>query len=177
MLLSNLTLVGWSELHGPGIKSAMCRQAAPFFAELARTFFQEATPHDSAVVAVTSSLAELYVLFDQSPMFLTDDAVARASDLVLDLGSAYQRLRAHSRTHGQLFWQVKHKAHMLQHLPFFAGVINPRIVSCYAAEGQMGTSSKVWARSMSGAWGAHAQHTVLVKRSLALWLRLELNLC
>ena len=96
----------------------MCRQGAPFFLELATEYYGPRVPHhDADIMTVVNSLNEIYLLFDRSPMFLDATCLAALETLTLDFGTAYQRLRENSRVSGQLMWQVKHKLHMMQHMP------------------------------------------------------------
>ena len=55
-----------------------------------------------------------------------------------------------------------------------ASVINPRYIQCYADEGQMGMTSKVWRGSMSGRYEASAQRVVLTKRVVGVMVRLDM---
>ena len=59
------------------------------------------------------------------------------------------------------------------HIPLYASVLNPRFVQNYAEESFIGSTTKVWHRSMFGPYKKVTQSTVLLKRSLALLLRLE----
>ena len=51
---------GWAELVGSAIKAAQTRAAAPFFAELAREFFNSDTPEDLNTCRATSSMRDIY---------------------------------------------------------------------------------------------------------------------
>ena len=164
---------GWHELAGPAVKAANTRGSAPFFASLARAYWEDADPLGRAVRRVTATLAEMYALMAESPMFLDDATLARFREIVFDFGIAYQYLRAWAEENRLLMWQVRPKSHKAMHMPLVASVINPRCVSNYADESQIGTTTRVWKGSVTGRYKAHVQRTVLAKRWLAVLLRYE----
>eukprot|EP00969_Alexandrium_andersonii_P361366 15457387-Alexandrium_andersonii.AAC.2 len=49
LVASNLTQDGWAELHGPAIKAANTRAAAPLFFDLAMEHCADGTPQHTAV--------------------------------------------------------------------------------------------------------------------------------
>ena len=170
--LENLVLSNWAELHGPAIKAANSRHAAPLFAALARECCTEPTSHDEAVIEVTSRLEEFYDILDTASMFLTPRQQQTLSLTCEKFGVAFQRLRMISATRGQLRWQVKPKLHKMMHWPLFSAVINPKRVGCYGDESQIGSSCQVWKRCVSGRYEKIVQRNVLLKRWVALLLRL-----
>ena len=171
---SSIYLDGWAELHGPSMKAAMTRKAAPFFQELVQEFLSDGSEHHRWILEVVSNLNKLYACLEDSPMFLSDDALSRLRTNILDLGIAYQRLRQFACDANRLEWGVKPKLHKLQHIPFFAASINPRCVHCYGAESLIGTTCQVWKACVDGRFREHVQMNVLVKRLLGLLLRFEL---
>lgn len=164
---------GWAELAGPAIKAAPTRAAAPFFAHLAKEYFNSFTPGDLNTCKVTANLAEFYDIIASAPMFMTDAQLQRLRLVVDNFGIALQSLRGEAEARNQLVYQVRPKVHKAMHLPLFASIINPRCVNCYVDESQMGTSQRVWRASVKGKYSNHVQRTVLAKRWLALLLRFE----
>jgi len=174
LTLANLTNAeGWSCLAGPAIKAANTRAAAPFFAELAMQYCNNDTPQGRDICLVTRSLADMYDIMNYSPMFLDAQSLERFQTVVYDFGIALQRLRACALDNHDLSWQVRPTTHKAMHLPLMASVINPRLVSNYADESQIGTTTRVWKGSVSGRYKAHVQRIVLAKRWLAVLLRYE----
>ena len=165
---------GWADLSGPAIKAAVTRGAAGFFQSLCHEFYAGDTAFDVAIRAVLDNLAAIYKLFYESPMFLSDAAVALLKRQCIDFGENYQRLRGWAKDTGQLAWPVRPKVHKMQHLPLFAAVINPVFVQCYAEESLVGTTVRVWRRSMSGRYKGVVQKTVLLKRVAGLMCNFEL---
>jgi hypothetical protein len=163
----------WSELSGPGIKAASTRASAPFWAALAQEFFDGAGECHVVVRKVTLRLAEFYNLLASAPMFMDDATLQRLGEVVVDFGIAVQYLRSWAETNQLLFWQVRPKLHKAMHMPFEASVINPRTVSCYSDESQVGTSARVWKGSVKGKYKDHVQRAVLAKRWLAVLIRYE----
>ena len=82
-------------------------------------------------------------------------------------------LREMCRGRGILAWNVTPKMHMLQHLGSFPAKVNPRWLQNYMEESSVGTTTKVWSRSASGRYRRTVQKMVLLKRLVALMIRLE----
>jgi hypothetical protein len=174
IMLSNLTgSSGWAELAGPAIKAASTRASAPFFAMLARRYYGTASPFDTALRKCSEHLAMIYEIIQSATMFFTDAELQSLQDAVGEFGIGLQSLRGLAAADHSLLWQVRPKAHKAMHIPFFANIINPSAVNCYADESQMGTSQKVWRASVKGKYQQHIQRSVLAKRWLALVLRFE----
>ena len=89
------------------------------------------------------------------------------------MGLAYQELREISRLAGRMCFKVTPKVHKVQHLPLYSSCLNPRHVQNYAEESLIGTSTKIWARSVSGRHTQSVQPNVLVKKITGLLLRME----
>ena len=173
---ASLVLNGWTELHGPAVKAANSRHAAPLFAAMAREYCPGGTDHENLLIDVTLALEEFYEILANAEMFLSPAELARFSDVTLELGVAMMKLRHLSEGRGLHRWQVKPKVHRMAHLPGFAKCINPRRVSCYSDESHIGTCCKIWKRSLVGRYQSHIQRSALAKRWLSVVLRLELGL-
>ena len=87
-----------------------------------------------------------------------------------------QALRELSRVRGHKFWQITPKVHMIMHLSSFPGKLNPRFVQNYQEESLIGTTARIWARSAQGRYRRTIQKTVLIKKMVALMVRLERDL-
>ena len=173
LFLSNCVQSGWAELHGPAIKAANTRAAAPVFQHLCHVYMTADTARDRTVLALADCLVEFYNVLYDSPMFLSDAALDRFKKLCVLFGEQYQTLRGLSLSAGELAWPVRPKCHKMQHLPLYASVMNPTAVQCYAEESLVGTTTKCWKRSMSGRYRRSATHTVLTKRLVGLLCRFE----
>ena len=172
----NVLSDGWANLHGPAFKAAIVRSAAPFFAELTAKYCTTDSASDECLRGVTSSLAEYYTILYGEPMFLQAPVLDRLQKVCDDFGLYYQRLRELSRRSGVLAFPVRPKVHKFLHIPSIAASINPRCCQCYAEESCVGTVAKTWAGSKKGRYLQSVQRVVLVKRLLALLLRIELAL-
>ena len=172
---SNLKLNHWSEMHGPAIKAANSRNAAPLFSALAREHFDELTEEGRHILIVTSKLEEWYAALKSAGLCFTDHELHELQQITDDLTFAWQSLRAIAQKKSRLHWQIKGKAHKLCHMPFWAGILNPRIVSCYSDESHIGTVCSVWKGSMGGTYAQHVQRNVLLKRFLGVVVRYELD--
>ena len=141
--------------------------------ELATEYFSRGTDLDNNVTAVATNLHNMYGILDAAGMFLTDDELLRFDNAVVGFGVAMQGLREWGRSRSLDVWQVRPKLHKAMHLPLMSTMINPRCVSCYINESQIGTTTRTWKGSVSGRYKGHVQKTVLGKRWLGAILRLE----
>ena len=164
---------GWADLHGPTVKAANTRAAAPLIRDLAAEFFGRDLEFDRRIVAVSAKLAEFYELLYGCHMFMSTTAVQRLRAIVLDIGEHWLFLRDHAKTRKQLLWKVTPKVHKIQHIPLYAEVLNPRYIQVYGEESLIGTTCLVWKKSMAGRYKKVAQRQVLLKRLLGLLLRFE----
>ena len=122
---------------------------------------------------VTAKLDELYKIIYGGPMFLGLDALDQLENVCIEFGEAFQRLREHGRVNAQLTFGITPKVHKSQHLPLLAELINPKWLTVYGEESLIGTTMKVYKRSMSGRYKRHIQRNVLLKRVVGLMLRFE----
>jgi len=171
--MGNLRLDGWYELHGPAIKAANSRHAAPLFAYLARRFCVTQSESDTAVRALTALFEEFYAIIYSEPIFMSQQAIDRISEVCIELGHHFMILREHCRRLNILAWNLKPKVHKLQHIPMMCEIMNPRFAQCYSEESLIGTTTKVWKQSMAGRYERVVQRNVLAKRLLGLLLRYE----
>ena len=93
--------------------------------------------------------------------------------VMLRFGATLQSLRSLARSKNFLAWNITPKVHMCQHLQQQSTIMNPRWVQNYTEESQIGTTTKVWARSATGAYRRTIQRLVLLKRIVALVVRLS----
>lgn len=142
--LSNVLLDGWAELHGPTVKAANTRAAAPVFAHLAMRFFTEDTPLHVSLRAVTAKLKEFYDIVYSQEIFMTDAAICDVKCVCVDFGTHFQLLRDHCRVNNILAFKLTPKVHKMQHIPMLCEILNPRCVQCYGEESLIGTTVKVW---------------------------------
>ena len=171
----NLVSDGWYELSGNAVKAANTRCAIPLFRDYVAQKFLGTTGAEPKLRKVTVQLSELYDMLYSSPMLVADADVARLRAVCLDLGVLVMELREYCRTVNLLAFRVVPKMHRLQHLPLYAEVLNPRHVHNYGEESLIGTTTQVWQRAMRGRYKVEAQSNVLLRRTLGLFLRLEIG--
>ena len=164
---------GWAELAGPAFKAAVTRNAARFFEHLAASFCNSDTPKHQNIRKVTSNLVGFYGVLYKAGWFLNKEELVKLATHTQDFGVAYQRLRNIAAAEGELAWPIRPKAHKMMHIPELAGHINPIRVQCYSEESLMGTTARVYKKSMFGRYKATVQKVVLCKRLTGLLLRLE----
>ena len=171
---SNLKSDGWWDLHGPCFKAANVRCAVPAFLQICRRFLVSESAEETTAIKILESLVAMYDVFYQEPMFVPGAACRRLSAATLAFGLEFQRARQQARRREVLAYNITPKVHKTQHLPLMASALNPSFVQNYDEESQMGTTGRVWKKSMSGRFQKHVQKLVLVKRTTALPVRLEL---
>ena len=160
---------GWAEIHGPLYKSAIVKNLAPFSLQLALQCFKGKSAHDVAVVKANTALCDIYDILYTADIFMTDPeqlALQKACD---NLGLSFQVLRHLSEKDGLLLWQIKPKVHIAMHVPFQAGLINPKNLQNYGEESLIGKVTGVWESSANGPYHASIQKQALVKW-LLLWI-------
>ena len=104
---------------------------------------------------------------------MSEDAIARIRRVCVDFGMHFQLLKEYCRENHIFAFNVKPKVHNMQHTPMICEVINPRFIQCYGEESLIGTTTKVWKRSMNGRYKKNVQKSVLAKRNLGLLMRFE----
>ena len=175
IIATNLVTAGWAELSGPAIKAANSRGARVFFKTLALRFFTTSSRYDVCIRTLFTSLCRIYDILYASPMFLSNADIDALREECVGFGESYQELRELSRVRAQMAFPVRPKVRRMQHLPRMAEIINPTFVQCYAEESLVGTTTKVWKKSVAGRYQRGVQNVVLVKRLTALLLRVEVG--
>ena len=104
---------------------------------------------------------------------MSEAAVARLEEVLIELGEAWMDLREMARERGLQLWKISSKVHKIMHTGVWSRALNVRFVQCYSEESQMGSTTSVWHESMRGQYAGGIQSMVLLKRTLALLLRLE----
>ena len=173
--LTDITTDGWGDLHGAAIKAAMTRDSVAFFADFAQRFFsRERSCYEGLIIDLAAQLRDLYVILKGQGMFMTPASVRQLRQVCERFGSTFMQLRNQAMVDHRLAWQVTPKVHKMQHLPSMAKLLNPGEISCYMDEGSIGSTTKVWKRSLAGRHGEVNQRNVLAKRVLGVLVRLEL---
>ena len=173
--LSNLlNSLGWSTLCGSTIKAANTRALAPFLVKLAEELHADpASDYDRLVCLACRDWDRFYAILYGGGLFLTDVEQGQLRRILGRLGASLMQLREHCRVAGIAAWHLSPKVHMCQHFGAFSGVVNPRRVQNYTEESSVGTITKVWAKSANGRYRRTVQRMVLLKRIVALFVRLE----
>lgn len=171
--MGNLINDGWWDLHGPAIKAAMTKSAAPFFCSLAEKYFIRGNPRHDYALALVRDLVAFDNILDSQTMFPSPTAVAQLKVVTQSFGSNYMWSRELAKQAGDLMFPVRPKVHKMMHFPAWAQVVNPRSIHAYAEESSVGTTTKVWKASMDGKYQKTVQMNVLTKRLAGFFLRLE----
>ena len=168
--------MGCCFLHGPAIKAANTRAASGAFADLIQGYVNAlvvADEYEQHLVQITRLLHDIITLMWTSPRFMSENALANLSGMCASFGEIYMRLRATCCARNVLAWEVTPKVHRMQHIPLYAGIMNPSFVQCYGEESLIGTTTKVWKKSLASRWERGVQRRVLLKRMCGLFLRLD----
>ena len=115
---SSVFLNHWADLHGPNIKAASTRQAAPIFHAMALHWAVAGSEEDALLVEVTGRLAAFYTVLADSPMFMSIEQKAELADCCQGMALAIQRLRQMGQGRGLLHWPVRPKTHKMCHFAF-----------------------------------------------------------
>ena len=176
ILMSNVTSDGWCILSGQAIKAAAIRSARGFFQHLCQQYCTSGSRMDALLLAMMNDLSEFYTILYTNGTFLSDEVLQRFQDVCISFGESYQELRGICMDEELLAFPVRPKCHRMQHLPRCARTINPVALQCYAEESLVGTTTKVWKRSMAGRYEHVVQEAVLTKRLTGLLLRMQVGL-
>ena len=175
--LNNLVADGWCELNGQTVKAANTRALTPFLVELAEEFYNdEADEYQRLVLRTVRAFNRFYELMYEAGVFMSASEVSELRRALLRLGASVMQLRELARQRRLLAWRITPKMHMVQHVAALAALINPRFVQNYCEESQVGSTTQVWSRSARGRYRRTVQRLVLVKRLVALVVRLEREL-
>ena len=173
--IKNLTLDGWATLHGPVYKAANTRAMLPVLVELVDSYMDETNEYERTSKLCVHAFNGIYEVMYSNGIFLPDTPKRALTRHLLRFGRCYQHLRNLSAAAGWLYWNITPKVHMSQHFAALCRIINPRYLQNYSEESQVGTMTTIWGRSAHGKYRSTIQHVVLVKRLVALALRLELG--
>jgi len=88
---ANITSDGWACLHGPTVKAAMTRQAAPLFAELTEKCCTTGSRADRLMIEVSALLVEFYILMQVAGFFFSPSELATFSTPVQSLATKMQK--------------------------------------------------------------------------------------
>ena len=169
----NLDLDGWACLSGGTVKAASTRGLALFLVELCEEFYADSDDeYQRCVSRAARALSQFYVVLYGGDRFLTaseQNGVRRALSM---LGACFQQLRNIAQERGLLAWNISPKTHMVQHFKDLCKIMNPRFLHNYAEESHIGTMTKMWARSAQGRYSGSVQKLSLVKRLVAVNVRM-----
>ena len=166
--LHNLTLDDWSELHGPLYKSAICRHCAQFSLYFAERYYTTTSDFDVAVLAANRALCKVYDILYTAGTFMTAGELEELKTITMELGLSFHLLRDICKQRGELFWHVKPKVHIGQHLAHQCILINARMIQNYAEESLIGKMALIWEASCSGPYHRTIQRHTLLKY-LVFW--------
>ena len=153
------------------MKAASTRALAPVFESLAQEFYNDNGREDHrAAQRVALCLVRLYDIMQDGGLFLGPEELSEFRRVLRRFGASHMLLA--SRTSGNE-WNIVPKAHLTQHLGDQAGIMNPRWCWNYSEESQIGSTTMVWEKSAAGRYRPTVQKMVLIKRVVALAVRLE----
>ena len=170
--MSNLNLEGWSELHGPLYKSAICRHCAQFSLYFAQRYYTTNDDFDIAVLAANRALCRVYDILYTAGTFLSHSELMDLETATGNLGQAFHLLRDICKRRGHLHWQIKPKVHVGMHLPQQCILINSRVVQNYGEESLIGKMALIWEASCNGPYHRNIQLQTMFKY-LILWVILS----
>ena len=172
--VGNLVSNGWSVLCGTTVKAANTRGLSPFLVSLAEAYHaDEGDEYTRLVTRLVRCLNRIYVLLYTADVFLSPQELAEFRRPLLRFGATSQQLREIARGRGAAEWKLVPKTHMFMHMSDLANLLNPRWVQNYSEESQVGSTTLVWSRTARGRYRKAAQRMVLLKRLVALVVRLE----
>eukprot|EP00959_Pyramimonas_sp_CCMP1952_P304314 6368788-Pyramimonas_sp.AAC.1 len=155
------------------IKTAGARAFAPLLFDFAKLHFIAGTECHRHVLLSFGGIVDDYNAMYNAPMFMSQRARAELSTSCVQIGESWMALRSIARRDGKLLWKVTPKVHKLQHTVLYSNALNLRYIQVYAEESQVGTTSRIWHRSVRGANASSVQSVVLMKRIMGLLLRYE----
>ena len=141
---------------------------------LACAHFRHGDEFEQMQLELVSALDEIYLLMHSSGVrFFPDEQLVRLKDLVQKFGTTFQCCREMSRQRSFMAFQVTSKVHKTMHIPLIASIINPAFCVNYAEESNVGTTTRIWKAAKHGRYRARIQRVVLLRRLLAMSMRLE----
>ena len=170
---SNLVTNEWCMLGGPTVKAANTRGLSEFFVLIAIEFYDSDTEYHRLVQRIARCLDRVYKILYGAGTFLTPAALGEFKRTLLMFGATFQALRGLAAAQNLLAWNITPKVHFAQHLGQQAALVNPRWCQSYTEESQIGSTTQVWSRSARGRYRKGVQRLVLMKRVVALAVRLE----
>ena len=171
--LTNLEADGWACLKGQCVKAANTRALAPFFASLAAEMYNGETEYGRSTQRAARCMQRMYDILYTAGTFLSPAENAEVRCVCLRFGACLQTLRELARREHFLAWNLTPKCHYSQHLPMQAQLLNPRWCQNYSEESQIGSTTLAWRKSATGHYRRVTQRLVLIKRLVALMVRLE----
>ena len=154
---------GFVTLSGTVVKAANTRALLPFVKELCcEVLNQRRTYHRSVCKLLESACGMVDTLY-ASEMFMSEEQQAAFRKHTLRVGRHWQLCCNIATEKGQPLWHITPKAHVCQHLPTQAKLLNPRFTQNYQEEGLIGKVTKVWKAAANGPYFHVAQKTVLEK--------------
>ena len=160
----------YPELHGPAIKAATTKGLFSFAASLARELDDGTKPKSHRRI-LCEKLLEMSDMIDHGPSFFPTDLCEKFLQAAHKVQVNYSWLAQHAMQHGQCYYKVVPKLHLLGHLPQQSQLVNPRLVRCYRQESAIGKVQRIYKRSLSGPFHNTVQRNVLRK----FWLGVQLQ--
>jgi len=162
---------GWAFLCGVVVKAARTRALAPWMVEISNEFYGADDEYSRLVRRACKYMDHFYNILYGASVILTPEESLDLRRTTVRFGICMQQLRELSRVKNQLCWGILPKAHYMQHLCDLP--VNARWVQNYAEESHVGTLAKIWSRSAHGRYRRTAQKVILLKRLVAMYIRIE----
>ena len=161
-------------MSGQSVKAANTRRLVPFLVELSEELYSDdRSEYDRLVKRTCKALDRFYSILYAADYFLSDVEKRALMQVLNKFSASLQQLRELARRQSVFAWQMTPKTHMINHFHCFSGVVNPRYLQNYEEESSVGTVAKVWKLSANGRYSRTVQRMVLLKRLVALMVRLE----
>ena len=172
--MSNLVTNKWSELSGPLVKAANARHLSPFIEIVARKHLDGTKPEHNRIIRLASHLNAIYHVLYNACLFLTIAEENFLRTNLFQLGKYHMLCRADAEAAGSLSFQVRPKAHYVQHLWLQSLLVNSRYTQNYCFESVVGKVTQIWEKSCAGQYQKTVQRVVCVKYLVYLAIIMDL---
>ena len=164
----------WITLHGPTIKAAGTRHIMPFVQMIAEECFDDGSPYSSSIIKVCRSLNGIYDALYTADLFLTATQHVALAERVVHFGKHFNACRKYAKDRRCFYFNSTWKVHQTMHLPYQAGLINPRFMQCYNDESLQGRATRIWGKVAGPSRSIPQQEAVLYKYLVSLIIALNL---
>ena len=105
---------------------------------------------------------------------MSEEEQRQLKQICENIGALFMNLRHAASLVHQARWKISPKVHKTQHLHLYCEAINVRHIQCYTEESLVGSCAEIYQRAMRGRYFNDVQSNVLMRRFVALVLKIEL---